>query len=569
MDVGTGTSVERLRNASDLSLRGRGLNVLDAATGSMGFGATGGLLETFDAVFRATVDPEPNAKADLDSTSADSTASSDLQPASKQDSKPDDSAAEIGDSKDAHSAEAEAVTIDELEVTQEDQAQAQDIEQVDKAGTKPEELTEPGLSNDALNPQQTTSDDEDDPEESPIDGAVVLASIVVAQNSIEDTVDIEQTTQVAPEAATWANIVREKGKGDKGQAEEQAIVPQESKAGTELDGGQTVEETESVKSTISDQAVAEESTGDQKNTGRDRRGGARYSDKKKPTEQDVLDRLALLSKAGDNSEAAREAQKVLVRELQELSMQNSEDGQFDFPPEQLNKIENGSIANDKAPVAEAGKFQAVSEFAGTARSSVSANNTAASESGASENRIGSTEAGSRKDDAYRSAGVESKSVRGGTNEAQVRLVQRVSRAFQRLGPDGGRVNIMLHPAELGSVKLELQIEGNSMNAKLTAESETAASILRENLPELRQKLQDAGMVVANFDLQVGDQQFGGSGGQAFQFGQGDQADSWQRPQRQMGRVGQNRGSSIAEPSVTPSIGAEWSRNVRTGLDLQL
>lgn len=567
MDVGTGTSVERLRNASDLSLRGRGLNVLDAATGSMGVGATGGLLETFDAVFRATVDPEPNAKADLDSTSADSTINSDVRPASNQDSKPDDSAAEIGDSKVAHSAEAEAVTIDEREVTQAEQPQ--EVEQVEEAAVEREKATEPDLPNEALNTKQTAGDEEDDSKDLPIEGAVVLATVIAAENKSEDTVDEEQVTEVTPEAATWANVGREKGKAEKAQTEEPAIIPQGSKAEAELEAEQTLKDTESTKSNNIDQPAVSETTGDQKNTGRDRRGGARYSDKKEPTEQDVLDRLAFLSKAGDSSEAAREAQKVLVRELQELSTQNSEDGQFDFQPEQLNNIENAAIVNDKSPVSEAGKFQAVSEFAGTARSSASASNTAASESGASENRIGSTEAGSRKDDAYRSAGVESKSVRGGTNEAQVRLVQRVSRAFQRLGPDGGRVNIMLHPAELGSVKLELQIEGNSMNAKLTAESETAASILRENLPELRQKLQDAGMVVANFDLQVGDQQFGGSGGQAFQFGQGGQADSWQRPHRQMGRVGQNRGSSIAEPSVTPSIGAGWSRNVRTGLDLQL
>lgn len=93
-------------------------------------------------------------------------------------------------------------------------------------------------------------------------------------------------------------------------------------------------------------------------------------------------------------------------------------------------------------------------------------------------------------------------VQNTSNADRVRLVQRVARAFQRLGPDGGRVQVMLHPAELGSVRLDLRIDGNRMDARMTAESELARSVLREHLPELRQRLADSGLVVERIEIEV-------------------------------------------------------------------
>jgi flagellar hook-length control protein FliK len=88
-----------------------------------------------------------------------------------------------------------------------------------------------------------------------------------------------------------------------------------------------------------------------------------------------------------------------------------------------------------------------------------------------------------------------------SNEQRVRLVQRVARAFQRIGPGGGQVHMMLHPAELGSVRLAMSINGSHVQALLTAESPAAENVLREHLPELRQRLADSGLVVDRMEVQ--------------------------------------------------------------------
>lgn len=107
------------------------------------------------------------------------------------------------------------------------------------------------------------------------------------------------------------------------------------------------------------------------------------------------------------------------------------------------------------------------------------------------------------------AGEGDGAVQRSSNAEQVRLVQRIARAFQRLGPTGGRVQVMLHPAELGSVRLDLQIHGNRMDARMTAETDAARSILREHLPELRQRLAESGLIVDRVEVEVdarGDQE---------------------------------------------------------------
>ncbi|QEG42737.1 flagellar hook-length control protein FliK [Roseimaritima ulvae] len=90
------------------------------------------------------------------------------------------------------------------------------------------------------------------------------------------------------------------------------------------------------------------------------------------------------------------------------------------------------------------------------------------------------------------------------------LVQRVSRAFQRLGVDGGQVRIRLHPEELGGVQLQLNMQGQRMSGRVVTETEAARSILTQHLPELRQRLADQGMQVERLEVQLeGEQDAGG------------------------------------------------------------
>ncbi len=86
--------------------------------------------------------------------------------------------------------------------------------------------------------------------------------------------------------------------------------------------------------------------------------------------------------------------------------------------------------------------------------------------------------------------------------ARVKLVQRVSRAFQHLGPDGGMVRLRLAPAELGSVRLEMRVEKQSVRARVITETEAASATLREHLPDLKARLESFGMQVEQIEVET-------------------------------------------------------------------
>lgn len=85
---------------------------------------------------------------------------------------------------------------------------------------------------------------------------------------------------------------------------------------------------------------------------------------------------------------------------------------------------------------------------------------------------------------------------------RIKLVQRVSRAFQHLGPEGGVVRLRLAPAELGTVRVEMQIQQKKVNARVVAETDAAASALREHLPELRARLEAHGMQIESLEVET-------------------------------------------------------------------
>jgi flagellar hook-length control protein FliK len=63
---------------------------------------------------------------------------------------------------------------------------------------------------------------------------------------------------------------------------------------------------------------------------------------------------------------------------------------------------------------------------------------------------------------------------------------------------------MLRPAELGSVRLDLTVKGNSLEATLTAQNEAAVEALRENLSELRSRLEEFGMEIERIEIRKAD-----------------------------------------------------------------
>lgn len=93
-----------------------------------------------------------------------------------------------------------------------------------------------------------------------------------------------------------------------------------------------------------------------------------------------------------------------------------------------------------------------------------------------------------------------------TQAERVRLVQRVSRSFARLGPMGGEISIKLHPPQLGALNVQVRMEGRSMTAKLTTESGAARDAIMESLPVLRKRLAEQGFEISSFQVEVADTQ---------------------------------------------------------------
>lgn len=93
-----------------------------------------------------------------------------------------------------------------------------------------------------------------------------------------------------------------------------------------------------------------------------------------------------------------------------------------------------------------------------------------------------------------------------TQAERVRLVQRVSRSFARLGPMGGQISLKLHPPQLGALNVQVRMEGRSMTAKLTTESGAARDAILESLPVLRTRLAEQGFEIGSFQVEVADNQ---------------------------------------------------------------
>ena len=181
-----------------------------------------------------------------------------------------------------------------------------------------------------------------------------------------------------------------------------------------------------------------------------------------------------------------------------------------------------SAATDQRPAvaptpasasASAAAATAVNAVSGTSGSALSAASKGASSSSGIANSVSSadglrsstvTEQAARPELASNSK--SAKKADAGTNQAEtlnrIKLVQRVSKAFQHLGPEGGVVRLRLAPVELGTVRVEMQIQQKKVNARVVAETEAASNTLREHLPELRARLEEQGMQIESLEVET-------------------------------------------------------------------
>ncbi len=93
---------------------------------------------------------------------------------------------------------------------------------------------------------------------------------------------------------------------------------------------------------------------------------------------------------------------------------------------------------------------------------------------------------------------------------RVRFVQRVARAFAVVGDRGGSVRLRLHPPELGSLRLEVTVRNGTMTARLEVETDSARTMLLDNLPALRDRLAAQEIKVGRFDVDLSDRSSGGT-----------------------------------------------------------
>lgn len=97
-----------------------------------------------------------------------------------------------------------------------------------------------------------------------------------------------------------------------------------------------------------------------------------------------------------------------------------------------------------------------------------------------------------------------------TEADQARFVDRVARAIHANGERGGTLRIRLSPPELGSMTLEVKVQGGAVHARVEADTPAARSLLLENLPLLRERLAEQGMRIDQFNVDLSDRHTGGT-----------------------------------------------------------
>jgi flagellar hook-length control protein FliK len=85
-----------------------------------------------------------------------------------------------------------------------------------------------------------------------------------------------------------------------------------------------------------------------------------------------------------------------------------------------------------------------------------------------------------------------------------RFLHRVAKAFESARDRDTEVRLRLHPAELGSLSIEVKVEESALTARVQAETPEAKQALIENLPVLRERLAEQGIRIDQFDVDLMD-----------------------------------------------------------------
>ena len=91
---------------------------------------------------------------------------------------------------------------------------------------------------------------------------------------------------------------------------------------------------------------------------------------------------------------------------------------------------------------------------------------------------------------------------GLTEVERVRFIQRVARAVQGAQESDGVVRLRLSPPELGALRVEMRVDGGQLTARIEAETQQTRQLLLDNLPSLRERLEQQDIKITRFDVDL-------------------------------------------------------------------
>ncbi len=90
------------------------------------------------------------------------------------------------------------------------------------------------------------------------------------------------------------------------------------------------------------------------------------------------------------------------------------------------------------------------------------------------------------------------------------ILQQLTNRFQISGKNtDSRINLKLHPAELGELKIDLTVKEGSIRANVVAQSHHTMEILEKNIPKLRSVLENQGFTVDQISVTADSDSVGG------------------------------------------------------------
>lgn len=111
-----------------------------------------------------------------------------------------------------------------------------------------------------------------------------------------------------------------------------------------------------------------------------------------------------------------------------------------------------------------------------------------------------------------------------------RFIRRVAGAFEAAGRRGEPIRIQLTPPEMGTLRLEITIERGEITARLETDTQDARNLLLDNLPHLRERLEQQNIKINRFDVEYN----------AGSDGSGPAPEDWTRQQQNRHPASQER-----------------------------